>query len=111
MDILTPQQIEEWRNVVIKHFGEEFEKGVFENYKISNKCRVWSKSHGISSSKNEQYCFCSNGVKKQLRKHRVTLAPFHTNDIPDDISQHDVDHNNTNDTNTSLRKRQKVKNQ
>lgn len=94
---------ERWTPVIIKHFGEEFEKGIREKYEVSSHCRIRNvKTNNMSICKKEQYGFFYAGKCKNLRRHRVCLASFYPDDIPEDINKYDVDHIDGNHDNNML---------
>jgi hypothetical protein len=84
---------EKWTPVIIKHFGSDFEKGIEKRYEVSDRCRIRNVGFGkISKAKGEQICLVYNGVKKMLIKHRLCLASFSPDEIPENIDDYDVDH-------------------
>ena len=97
-------QNEIWTPVVIKHHGEQFEKDVYQNYEVSNMCRIRSTVtyNVIWDNERDVGSLSGDGVKRKLRRHRVCLASFYPNKIPDNINEYDCDHIDGNHDNMVL---------
>ena len=89
--------IEEWKPVVIKHYGPEFEKAVSILYEASNKCLVRNTKTKLvlSHNKMNRYLLYGATIKKMIRGQRICLGSFY----PDDIKKMNcvfIDGDNTN---------------
>lgn len=94
---------EVWTPVVIIHKGTEFEKGVYNNYEISNFSRIRNKnSKTLLSVKNDSVSIQYNNVEYKFRKYRLCLASFKPEKIPTDITKYHVDHIDNNHLNNHL---------
>ena len=90
----TSESFEErWTPVVFRHFGEAFEKDVYEKYEVSNQCRI-KRDGKISNVKGEFIKIFGAGIVRTTTKYRLCLASFYPNDIPNDIRNYHVDHIN-----------------
>lgn len=95
--------MEVWTPVVIRHFGEFFEKNVAERYEVSNLCRIRKRKNKlISKSNHEKFKFTDGRLVKGLRVHRVCLASFYPEKIPENIEQYHVDHIDGDHSNQNL---------
>ena len=101
---MSNEIIEEWVPVVIKHFGPEFEKGVFENYEVSRKCMVRNKKTKLVMSYDKRNCVHLSGatIRKMLLRHRICLGSFFPNEIPINIDEYHCDHIDGNHDNMVL---------
>lgn len=92
-----------WTPVIVRHHGKAFEEAVCENYEVSDKCRIRNtKTQKILSDKIDRIGLWCNGICKILSRHRICLASFYPDKIPDDINNYDVDHIDGNHDNNIL---------
>jgi hypothetical protein len=69
---------ERWTQVVIKHHGEAFEKGIYKKYEVSDKCRIRNfKTKKLLSDNNERVGLYGCGIYKLLRRHRICFGSIH----------------------------------
>ena len=82
---------ERWVPVIVKHFGEKFERDVYNTYEVSDRCRVRNKVTGKGlSGKGKQVGLRGGGEPKMMRRHIVTLMSFFPDRIPSDINNYNV---------------------
>jgi hypothetical protein len=82
-----------WVPVVVKHYGKEFERFIYDTYEISEMSLLRNKKNGRNlTPKNDQIALSYNGVQKKFMRYRVCLMSFFPNKIPKDIHNYDVDH-------------------
>ena len=94
---------ERWVPIVVKHFGEVFERDVYNTYEVSSNCRIRNRKTGkVLSDKNEIVGLRGNGIRRMLRRHRLCLASFYPDNIPENIGDYDVDHIDGNHDNNTL---------
>lgn len=85
------------------HHGKAFEKDVMEKYEVSDQCRIRkTRSKKVLNDKKDQIGLTGDGKYKMFRRHRICLASFFPEQIPNDISNHDVDHIDGNHDNNTL---------
>ena len=93
---MSNEIIEEWKPVVIKHFGQPFEK-----YEVSRYCMVRNTKTKLvlSHTKLNRVTLYGDTIQKMIKRQRICLGSFFPDDIPDDIEKMNcvfIDGDNTN---------------